>query len=734
MRTLLVDNYDSYTYNLYQLLAEVYEKPPVVLYNDDPRWDRLDFQDFDGVVISPGPGNPANSRDFGRSADVLNQPVIPVLGVCLGHQGIGLAAGASIRSAPRPRHGHLEHIQHTEKEIFAGIPIGFTAVRYHSLCIAEPLPAELEAIAWAEDGVIMGVRHRFLPRWGVQFHPESICTEYGVQLVANFRDLALAATPRPVLAVAPRPVSASGPATPATAPALQPPVNAPERTAMTVPLPAVRPPAALPTTRLLTRRIDWEIDTEVAFLALHGTSQRAFWLDSSHVEPGLSRFSFFGNADEDDGEVLTFRVEDDSVLVEPADGPSYLEPGDIFEALGRRTRRQVVGSENLPFDLHGGYVGYFGYELKAYTGSPVTHRSGPPDAVWMRANRFVAVDHLEHRTYLVAAVDEDDYVDSARDWLQRTDDALRRLPAAPPDASPPSAVDDAPISDWLVRSRSQYLADIAECQRQLHAGESYEICLTNQLRMPAPADDLDYYCRLRRINPAPYSALLRLGELTVFCSSPERFIRIDRNRTVETKPIKGTMPRDSDPERDEKLRTFLLDDDKTRAENLMIVDLLRNDLGRICEIGSVQVPRFMQTESYATVHQLVSTIQGVLRPDVHAVECVRTCFPGGSMTGAPKLRTMEIIDTLETESRGVYSGTLGYFGSDGTADLNIVIRTAVRWNDELAVGAGGAIVLDSEPLAEYEEMLLKAAAPLRALPPQVLDKAGPTAHTGHDVR
>ena len=691
MRTLLIDNYDSYTYNLYQLMSQVYGRTPVVVHNDDPAWDSLDLSSFDGVVISPGPGHPASHRDFGHSRTVLRREDLPILGVCLGHQGIGLSYGAQVLGAPRPRHGHLTQVQHKGDGVFAGLPQGFTAVRYHSLCVAEPLPPELEAVAWSEDGVLMGVRHRGLPRWGVQFHPESICTEHGARLMENFRDLALLAADRQVR----RSPQAAGPGGRAG--------SHPSRPSL--------PPAAL---QVHSVRIDRLIDADDAFTELYGTSTRAFWLDSARVEPGLSRFSFLGDASGPTGEVLTFRVGDDSVTVEPSGRTPHSEPGTIFEALERRLGGAVDGAENLPFDLAGGYVGYFGYELKVTGGSPNVHRAETPDAVWLRADRFIAIDHLEGHTYVVA-VAECAAADEARSWIDRTSSALRRLADPARDKDAPVVPDGRSVERWLVRPREQYLADIVECQRQLHAGESYEICVTNKLRMAAPDDDLEFYRRLRRLNPAPYSALLRIGELAVFCSSPERFMRVDDSRTVETKPIKGTAPRSADPELDETMR-LSLSDDKTRAENLMIVDLLRNDLGRVCEIGSVVVSKLMATESYATVHQLVSTIRGTLRGDVSALECVRACFPGGSMTGAPKLRTMEIIDSLESEARGVYSGALGYFGFTGTADLNIVIRTAVRWREELTVGAGGAIVLDSDPLAEYDEMLLKAMAPLQALP------------------
>jgi para-aminobenzoate synthetase len=233
------------------------------------------------------------------------------------------------------------------------------------------------------------------------------------------------------------------------------------------------------------------------------------------------------------------------------------------------------------------------------------------------------------------------------------------------------------------------------------------------------------YRALRARNPAPFAALLRLGEVSVLSSSPERFLRVDRNRVVESRPMKGTAARVAEPFEDACRAAELRRDKKTRAENLMIADLVRNDLGRVSALGTVEVPGLMVVEPYATVHQMVTVVRGRLREGADAIDCVRAAFPAGSMTGAPKLRTLEIIDRIEGRPRGVYSGALGFFAVNGTADLNVVIRTLVASPDGLTIGAGGAIVAGSDPEAELEEMLLKARP--------LLETVGGTLEAGLDL-
>jgi para-aminobenzoate synthetase len=705
MSTLLVDNYDSYTYNVFHLLAAACGEEPIVIHNDVVSWKALSRWDFDAIVLSPGPGRPERWHDFGVCADILRFSEVPVLGVCLGHQGLGHVLKANVSYAPTVMHGRLSPVKHTDSGLFEGIPQDFEVVRYHSLAVSGSLGEEGREIAWTADGVVMGIEHATRPLWGVQFHPESICTEYGHKLFENFYALARER------------------AQPHGGRKLNRPSVPPRR--------CRKRSADDSCVRLLARTIAGEPATELLFEELFGECEHAFWLDSASTATKLGQCSYLGSSMGPSRLVLEYDVEQGMLTRHDAEGIGK-EEGSIFQVLDRELHLRGLEAPSQPArGLLGGFVGYLGYECKGDCGATNAHSSDVPDAVQMFANRVIAVDHVKHETHVLAlAMGEEP---EAQQWLEGAERAVHDALVAPATQEALAAKTQDPPSEPVVfrpgRGREQYLADIARCQSALAAGESYEVCLTDQIHTDAEPDPWTLYRGLRRSNPAPFAAYLKLGELAIVSSSPERFLSVDRDRRVMARPIKGTAPRSADREQDEATRKELADDEKTFAEHLMIVDLLRNDLGRVCEVDTVRVPELMVIEQYTTVHQMISNIVGTLEPGRSSIDCVRACFPGGSMTGAPKLRTMEIIDDIEREARGVYSGAIGYFGVDGVVDLSIVIRTIVLRSGATTIGAGGAIVMQSDPREEFEEILLKARAPMTAIAKAVTGSDSPEAWT-----
>ena len=679
MRTLLIDNYDSFTFNVAQAIAQVSGIEPVVIKNDECSYGELLDLDFDNIVISPGPGSPDNDRDFGVCGEVVRNATCPVLGICMGFQGIALLEGSRVVPAPEPWHGRGSFISHSGTDLFEGIPSPFFGIRYHSLHVPSLEGTDLIETARTDDGILMAFRHVRRPVWGVQFHPESVSTEYGRRIFENFRDLSL------------RKVTPKSRRTPATGPRT-------ERIATYAPTPNLE---------VRFRKLTDAGSAERVFAHLYRGRKPAVWLDSNAVVSGRARFSFMADASHPKDQVLRYNSRIRRLEIESESG-TVVTHESIFDHLKAALSGARVDTSDLPFDFCGGYVGYFGYELKGECGGQYCHDSELPDAMFMRVSRFVAFDHATAECFVVAvggALDDEK-------WIERTAGRIERIGVVSQFTRLPASREP---NFRLEQDRTRYLDGIGVALERIAAGESYQVCLTNRAHSRFDGDPFGLYQILRRRNPAPFSAFLNCQEFSVLCSSPERFLRVLPDGGVETRPIKGTSPRSSDPDEDVRLREELLHSEKNRSENLMIADLLRNDLGRTAKIGSVHVPSLMALESYETVHHLVSTIEAQLASSHDAIDCIRSAFPGGSMTGAPKIRTMETIDELESSARGVYSGALGYLSYSGAADLNIVIRTMVIAHGAISMGMGGGVVALSDPGEEFDEALLKGKALMDAV-------------------
>ena len=464
--------------------------------------------------------------------------------------------------------------------------------------------------------------------------------------------------------------------------------------------------------RVLATLLGGWIDPAVAFSALYGSERAAFWLDSG-VDASAG-WSYLGAS----ARVVTASVDENAVMEQPS---GRRHAGSILDFL----REELDGSVEPdpaagPFQL--GWVGWLGYELHSQTMS--TGRRQPshhPDAALMFVDRAIAFDHAAGTVTLIALGDE--WTDDLQSWrtdIERTLSAPfvrnsgRSLPAHSDEDRAQTAESGAPEVEWAYTD-TDYLSMIEVCQRAIAAGDAYQLCLTTEARVDAHPDPIETYLALRELSPSHHGGFVRIGDVSLLSSSPEQFLTVTPDGRLESKPIKGTRRRGASAEEDAALRLELVGSDKERAENLMIVDLMRNDLGRVSEVGSVGVVDLLDVESYAQVHQLVSTVRGKLASGLSPVDAVAACFPAGSMTGAPKYSAVLILDELERRARGIYSGTFGYFGLDGRVELAMVIRSIVLDAHGATVGTGGGITALSVPEEELDEVKLKAAALLSVL-------------------
>ncbi len=438
-----------------------------------------------------------------------------------------------------------------------------------------------------------------------------------------------------------------------------------------------------------------------------------FWLDSSLSGGERGRWSFMGSRP-----FLVLKTYGRRVIMEEG-GIVTRSAANPFDELRKQLNRFSLEREGLDIPFLGGAVGFFSYDLGRMVETlPVQAEDdlNTPDIYLGFYHTVLAIDHMENRAFIIASGLPQEGEKAAGKAAAELRYIKEKLAQPLPALSDPWQEADIGARDIRTHfTPDTYGRAVETIKDYIVAGDIYQANMTQRFDAPLLMPPYQLYRRLRQANPAPFAAYLDCGDgFRVLSSSPERFLLLENN-VVETRPIKGTRPRGKTPEEDRANSEELLSSEKDRAELVMIIDLERNDLGRVCTYGTVRVPELIALEEYATVFHLVSTVHGQLAPGKDTVDLLKASFPGGSITGAPKIRAMEIIEELEPVRRGVYTGSIGYLGFDGRADLNIAIRTLINKGDRLYLQVGGAIVADSDPRLEYEETLHKAKALLKSL-------------------
>ncbi|HAO99765.1 MAG TPA: hypothetical protein DCQ83_06945 [Fibrobacteres bacterium] len=643
MRLLLLDNHDSFSAILHHYLWELTGEKPLFYRNDELTREELRTLDFDAAVISPGPGHPTKGRDFGVCRDLMElYPSLPILGVCLGHQGLAYFAGASVIPLRGALHGRPSSIRHNGTGLFSGLPQGFKAIRYHSLVVdAQSLPKNIQPVAWAiEDSQLMGFQFTDRPWFGVQFHPESIGTEHGKDLLVNFLEIAQHGRVQKAKIDVPSMRSSNDEKDP------------------------------------VYHELPWR-DPESVFMSFLAGVEPAFWIDGEHA------VHISGGDKKGWSTTCMGRAESE---VEFRDGKSFQA---WYDGLNLRDRSDAPWR-----GYRGGPIGHFEYGQNV-SGSR-----------WMVPEGYLVFD-IERRKVFATWEKATPPI-----WLQAIIDQWETTSST----STVSKSSLPSFSEWKPLLESgQYAKKVEQLQEAIASGDTYEACLTHAFSVESNADSLAIFLRLRKKNPAPYSAYLAFPGFHLLSASPELFLELSRDGVLRSRPIKGTRSRGATHEQDDSAKKNLADSAKERAENLMIVDLTRHDFCRVSELSSVEVPSLMEVESHPAVFQLVSEVRGKLEATCHPFDAIRSCFPGGSMTGAPKERTMELLTAVEVEPRGAFSGALGYFTDSGAFNLSMVIRTLENRGNHWRIGCGGAVLADSNPEAEWREAVIKARSVIDAV-------------------
>jgi len=446
----------------------------------------------------------------------------------------------------------------------------------------------------------------------------------------------------------------------------------------------------------------------------------SFFLDSGMDKQKLGRYSFMGG---DPFLVFRSRGRDVELIRE---GHVECLDGNPFDILDGLLAKYKIENESMPMPFAGGAVGYLSYDLCHFIErlpAMAVDDLDLPECYFGFYDAAVAYDHLENKVFLISTgFPEEGEAREAKKAARFVELKQRLRGAIPPNGKTSREIN---VGIGVNFTHQQYLNAVQTCREYIMAGDIFEVNLSQRFNADLPFRPYELYRRLRALNPAPFACYLGFEGVDIVSASPERFIKLTGDM-VETRPIKGTRPRGMTFVEDEAIARELTSSYKDRAENVMIVDLERNDLGRVCCYGSVNVSELLVLEKYATVFQLVSTIEGQLREDKNCIDLLKATFPGGSITGAPKVRSMEIIDELEPTKRSVYTGNIGYIGFNGDLDLNIAIRTFIVKDGRVYFQVGGAVTYDSDPQAEYIETLDKAKALLMALDivPDMAKEAG----------